>query len=170
MYDRVTVAKQSPTAIKLARLGGWIFNVAKPSAQIFNSLFNISNMIPLSVLVSLTLLPFTLGQANDSALQIAAIEAHFKQSQIVPQLLPSFNPSAILTVNFAGIGDIAPGQPLTKEQTAPTPTVTVTAANSSVQLNGKYTIAMVDADVAGSDLSKGVNHHWLINGVEITGV
>ncbi|KAG6869010.1 hypothetical protein C0993_005668 [Termitomyces sp. T159_Od127] len=116
-------------------------------------------MFPLTILASLTLLPFTLGQANGTALQLAAIEAHFKQSQIVPQLFTSFNPS---------LGDTTPGQLLTKEQTAPAPTVTVTAANSSVQLNGKYTITMVDADVVGSDLSKGVNHHWLVNGVEIT--
>ncbi|KAG6850457.1 hypothetical protein H0H93_012878 [Arthromyces matolae] len=27
---------------------------------------------------------------------------------------------------------------------------------------------MVDADVVGSDLSKGVNHHWLVNGVDIS--
>ncbi|KAG6861738.1 hypothetical protein C0995_012743 [Termitomyces sp. Mi166 len=125
-------------------------------------------MIYLTILASLTLFPFTLGQANDTTFQIAAIEAHFKQSQIVPQLLTSFDPSALLSVNFAGAGDITPGQLLTKEQSAPTPTVTVTPANSSVQLNGKYTITMVDADIVGSDLSKGVNHHWLVNGVEIT--
>ncbi|KAH0584212.1 CEN-like protein 1 [Termitomyces sp. J132] len=122
-------------------------------------------MIPLTILAYLTLVPFTLGQAN---VQVAAIEAHFKQSQIVPQLLTSFNPSALLAVNFAGVGDITPGQLLTKEQSAPTPMVTVSAANSNVQLSGKYTITMVDADVVGSDLSKGVNHHWLVNGVEIT--
>ncbi|KAG5338691.1 hypothetical protein C0989_006586 [Termitomyces sp. Mn162] len=116
-------------------------------------------MIPLTILAYLTLVPFTLGQAN---VQVAAIEAHFKQSQIVPQLLTSFNPSALLALNFAGVGDITPGQLLTKEQSAPTPMVTVSAANSSVQLSGKYTITMVDADVVGSDLSKGVNHHWLM--------
>ncbi|GLB35283.1 putative phosphatidylethanolamine-binding protein [Lyophyllum shimeji] len=89
-------------------------------------------------------------------------------TKIVPSLLPSFNPSALLTLNYAGVGDISPGQLLTKEQSAPTPAVSVTPANSTVQLNGKYTITMVDADVVGSDLSKGVNRHWLVNGVDIT--
>jgi hypothetical protein len=103
-----------------------------------------------------------------STLPIEAIEAHFSQSLIVPQLLSSFDPSALLAVNFAGVGDITPGQLLTKDQSAPTPTITVTAANASVQLNGTYTITMVDADFVGADLSKGVNRHWLINGVAIT--
>ncbi|KAG6909468.1 hypothetical protein DXG01_000454 [Tephrocybe rancida] len=121
-------------------------------------------MFSLTVLVSLALLPFTLAQSTD----VAAIEVHFKQSLIVPQLLASFEPSALLAVNFAGVGDITPGQALTKEQSAPKPTVTVTAANSTVQLDGKFTIFMVDADIVGGDLSKGENHHWLVNGVQIT--
>jgi phosphatidylethanolamine-binding protein (PEBP) family uncharacterized protein len=125
-------------------------------------------MISLPILVSLALLPFTVAQSNDPAFQVAAIEAHFKQSQIVPSVLADFNPSALLTVNYAGVGDITPGQLLTKEQSSPTPAITVTPVNSTVQLNGKYTIAMVDADVVGSDLSQGVNRHWLVNGVDVT--
>jgi hypothetical protein len=124
-------------------------------------------MISLPILVSLALIPFTLAQSSDTALQVAAIEAHFKQSQIVPSLLASFDPTALLTLNYAGVGDVTPGQLLTKEQSATTPVVTVTPVNSTVQLNGKYTIAMVDADIVGSDLSKGENRHWLINGVDI---
>jgi hypothetical protein len=125
-------------------------------------------MISLTVLVSLALVPFTLAQSTDGALQVKAIQAHFQQSQIVPSLLATFQPSALLTVNFAGLGNITPGQLLTKEQSAPTPTVTVTPANSTVTLTGNYTIAMVDADIVGSDLSKGVNRHWLVNGVTVT--
>jgi len=87
----------------------------------------------------------------------------------VPSLLPSFSPNAPLTVSYAGVGNIAPGQPLTKEQSAPNPTVTVNPANSSVSLAGNFTIMMVDADVVGSDPTKGVNHHWLVNGVQISG-
>jgi len=125
-------------------------------------------MVSFSILISLTVLPFIFAQSNDPALQIQAIEVHFKQSQIVPSLLASFDPSALLTVNFPGVGDITPGQLLTKQASAPTPIISVTPANSSIQLTGTYTIAMVDADIVGSDLSKGVNRHWLVNGVEIT--
>jgi len=124
-------------------------------------------MVFLPILSLALLLPFAQAQTNDSALQIAAIEAHFKQSQIVPQLLSSFEPSALLTVNYAGVGDITPGQPLTEDQSASAPSVTVTSANSSAQLTGKFTITMVDADIVGSDLSKGENRHWLVNGVTI---
>jgi len=125
-------------------------------------------MISLTVFISLALLPLVTAQSNDTTLELNAIKAHFTQSQIVPSLLASFDPNALLTVNFAGLGDITPGQAVTKDQSSTTPTVTVTPANSSTSLTGAFTIAMVDADIVGSDLSKGVNHHWLVNGVEIT--
>jgi len=121
------------------------------------------------ILISFALLPLAVAQSNDSALQIKAIQAHFTQAELVPSLLPSFSPSALLTVNYAGVGNITPGQPLTKEQSAPNPTVTVNPANSSVSLTGNFTVMMVDADVVGSDPAKGVNHHWLVNGVQISG-
>ncbi|KAG5645841.1 hypothetical protein DXG03_005183 [Asterophora parasitica] len=120
-------------------------------------------MISLTILVSLALLPFTLAQSSDTAIEVAGIEAHFKQSEIVPELLASFVPSALLTVNYAGVGAISPGQLLTKEESAPTPEVTVTPVNSTVALTGKYTITMVDADIVGSDLSKGANHGKVSN-------
>ncbi|TFK42868.1 phosphatidylethanolamine-binding protein [Crucibulum laeve] len=124
-------------------------------------------MIYISVL-ALALAPFVAAQSTDHALDIKAIEAHFTQSHVVPDLLSSFNPSALLSLNFAGVGDVTPGQPLTKEQVGTTPVVTVTPANSSVQLSGTYTLAMVDVDAVGADISKGVNRHWLVNGVTVS--
>lgn len=56
-----------------------------------------------------------------------------------------------------------------RTESAPTPIVSVYPANTSVALTGQFTIVMVDADIVGSDPSTGVNHHWLVNGVEITG-
>jgi hypothetical protein len=116
--------------------------------------------------ISLALLPFALAQESSD---IKAIEAHFTQSHIVPDLFASFNPSALLSLNYAGVGVVQPGQLLTKEQVAPIPTVTVTPANSSVSLNGTYTLAMVDADVVGSKYPDGQTRHWLVNGVTISG-
>jgi phosphatidylethanolamine-binding protein (PEBP) family uncharacterized protein len=52
-------------------------------------------------------------------------------------------------------------------EVGPTPTVSVTAANSSVTLDGTYTIAMIDVDVVGGDISEGVTRHWLVNGVTV---
>ena len=53
---------------------------------------------------------------NDTALGIAAIEAHFTGADLVPSLLASFDPSAVMTVNFPGVGDITPGQNLTEDR------------------------------------------------------
>ena len=53
---------------------------------------------------------------NDTALEIAAIEAHFKNAELVPSLLSTFTPTAVMTVSFTGVGAISPGQNLTKER------------------------------------------------------
>jgi len=112
---------------------------------------------------AIALVPFAVAQ--QSALGIQAIEAHFQQSHIVPDLFQSFTPDALLSLNFAGVGDVTPGQALTKDQVGTTPTVTVTPANSTVSLTGTYTLAMVDADIVGAKLPNGQTRHWLVNGV-----
>ncbi|KAF8181564.1 phosphatidylethanolamine-binding protein [Pholiota molesta] len=104
-----------------------------------------------------------------TALDIAGIKANFNQSAIVPDLLASFNPSAVLSLNFAGVGMVQPGQLFTKEQVSAAPAVTLKPADSSVSLTGNYTLVMVDADVVGSKLPGGQNRHWLVNGVTING-
>jgi len=81
--------------------------------------------------ISLALLPFALAQESSD---IKAIEAHFTQSHLVPDLFASFNPSALLSLDYAGepnfpqiltfsfwhssgVGVVQPGQLLTKERT-----------------------------------------------------
>jgi hypothetical protein len=60
-------------------------------------------MLSILVVVSLVILPFVTAQStNDTALQIKAIEAHFSASGIVPSLLTSFHPNALLAINYAG--------------------------------------------------------------------
>ena len=54
--------------------------------------------------------------SNNTAVGIEAIEAHFTQSGLVPSLLPTFDPSAVLTLSFDGVGDISPGQALTQQR------------------------------------------------------
>jgi phosphatidylethanolamine-binding protein len=51
---------------------------------------------------------------NDTALGIVAIEAHFSGAELVPSLLSSFAPSAVMNVSFSGVGAISPGQNLSK--------------------------------------------------------
>ncbi|KAK7043719.1 hypothetical protein VNI00_008331 [Paramarasmius palmivorus] len=117
-------------------------------------------------LLSLALIPFVSAQSDNVALEVEAIKAHFTQSHIVPDLLASFNPSAYMTLNYEGVGDLTPGQAISQPQSGPQPTITVQAANSSVSLDGNYTLICADADVVGTKESE-VNRHWLVNGVTI---
>ena len=54
--------------------------------------------------------------ANDAALGIVAVQAHFTGAQLVPELLSTFTPSALINVTFSGVGAITPGQNLTRER------------------------------------------------------
>ena len=61
--------------------------------------------------------PLVNAQAtNGTALEIAAIEAHFTNAKLVPDLLTTFDPSAVLTVTFSGVGVITPGQNLSTQR------------------------------------------------------
>lgn len=120
----------------------------------------------LSVLVSLAVLPFVNAQA-DNNLGVKAIEAHFDQSHITEDYLDDFEPIATLDLNFEGVGAVTPGQRLSAAESRPQPTVTVTPANSSVTLEGLYTIAMFDINTVGEELPNGPTRHWLLNGVTL---
>lgn len=122
-----------------------------------------------SAFVSVALAALVAAQANNTELGIEAIEAHFSNAGIVPSLLASFDPVAVLSLSYSGVGDIAPGQQLTKDQVAPTPSLAVTPANSTVQLTGNFTLVMADAGPVGTDESQGQTRHWLVNGVTLTG-
>ena len=73
-------------------------------------------MISLYALVSLALFSLTTAQ-SDPALEIEAIEAHFKQAAITPGLFPVFNPIAVLDLQYDGVtGPVPPGKALTKDR------------------------------------------------------
>jgi hypothetical protein len=122
----------------------------------------------LSVLVSLAVLPFVNAQA-DNNLGVKAIEAHFDQSHITEDYLDDFAPIATLELNFEGVGATTPGQRLSAAESRPQPAVTVTPANSSVTLEGLFTIAMFDINTVGEELPNGPTRHWLLNGVTLDG-
>jgi hypothetical protein len=107
------------------------------------------------------------AQSTNMQLQIEAIVAHFTNAQLIPVPIPAFNPSAILTANFGGVGSITPGQPLSADQVQAAPTLTLTPANSTVTFDGNYTVAMVDPGAVGSSASGGQTRHWLVNGATI---
>jgi phosphatidylethanolamine-binding protein (PEBP) family uncharacterized protein len=94
---------------------------------------------------------------------ISTIEADFKTFDLVPDLIPSFKPSALMTVTFPGVGPISPGQNLSMQQVASAPDVTITPANSRFPTKGNFTLMMVDARAVGTNESNGQILHWLAN-------
>jgi len=124
-------------------------------------------MVSPLVLISAAFVPFVQAQSNPT-LDIAAIEAHFAGAGLTPSLLPSFNPTAALTVTYTGVGNISPGQALTQAQVQTAPTLLLEPANSSVPFTGKYTLIMADAGPPGTDETKGQTRHWLVNGATVS--
>jgi hypothetical protein len=82
-------------------------------------MFLLATTLALSLLGSLV----NAQSANDTALGIAAIKAHFANADLVPSLLSSFAPTAVMTVTFPGVGAISPGQNLSmqRESSSPSP-------------------------------------------------
>ncbi len=94
-------------------------------------------MISVSVILSLALAPFVLGQSNNSELGIEAIEAHFTNAGIVPSLLASFDPSAVLTLSYNGVGNISPGQALTNTREFMTRLCQILMADTTLLCRGR---------------------------------
>ncbi|KAJ6513846.1 phosphatidylethanolamine-binding protein [Mycena vitilis] len=120
----------------------------------------------------LTVLSLALLSAANAAtvVDIEAIEAHFNQALLVPSLIPTFTPGAVLSLSFSGSA-ATPGQALDQKGESPhvasKPVVTVSAFNAS--LTGNFTILMADADVVGTAYgTDGVNRHWLENSVTVS--
>jgi len=123
-----------------------------------------------SSLVFLSLAALTIAQSTgNTALELAAIQAHFSQAGLVPDLLQTFAPTAVMNVTFDGVGAIQPGQAISGDQARPTPSIAITPGSSSVQLDGTFTLLMVDAGPVGSDQSQGQTRHYLVNGVTVQG-
>ncbi|KDQ18117.1 hypothetical protein BOTBODRAFT_52916 [Botryobasidium botryosum FD-172 SS1] len=121
--------------------------------------------------VALSVLLAAVASAQSTTLQLQSIEAQFAAAGLVGNndLLASFNPSAVLDANF-GSGSITPGSPQSVAGVANAPALTLTPANSSVTFSGQYTVAMVDADIVGTnEATTNQTRHWLVNGVSTSG-
>jgi len=111
---------------------------------------------------------FSVARSQSTQLQLEGIEANFENAQLVPVPIPVFEPTAILTANFQGLGSITPGQLVSRDQVTNAPELTLTPVNSTITFNGNYTVAMIDPGAVGSDQSGGQNRHWLVNGATVT--
>jgi len=108
-------------------------------------------------------LPLSQAQTSNPTLELQGITAQFINSKLVPDLLPSFTPIALLTFSYNGKA-IPAGTPQVVDDVKTTPTLTVTAANSTVQLPKAFTLAMVDPGAVG-DATTTQTRHWLVNNV-----
>ncbi|KAJ9096482.1 hypothetical protein QFC20_006425 [Naganishia adeliensis] len=121
-----------------------------------------------TALVAAAALAQTAFAQGASELQLAGVKANFEQAQLVPQFLPTFNPSALLNVSFGG-DNVLPGTPLAATAVSSMPTLTVVSgSNFSEEATSMFTVAMVDADIVGTDESGNQTRHWLANNVMLT--
>ena len=65
-----------------------------------------------SLVLALSLFTFVNAQDSNVPLEIEAIQAHFQNAGLVPDLLANFTPVAAMSVSFDGVGVIQPGQAL----------------------------------------------------------
>ncbi|KAI9056532.1 PEBP-like protein [Trametes sanguinea] len=87
---------------------------------------------------------------NSTNFTVADVEQAFQAAKIVPDVLPSFNPTAILNVvfldNTTGTSvNVTPGANLTREQNALRPQVFLTTNDTSLAQQ-TFVLAMVDPD------------------------
>jgi len=100
-----------------------------------------------------------LALAASDPTALAIVKQQFTNAHIVPDDLPSFDPTGLLTVAFKN-GTVSVGQALTQSGTSTQPNVTVQGLNST---SPKYTLMMVDFDYAGSNNTGEFYLHWLSN-------
>ncbi|KAG8765128.1 hypothetical protein FRC15_007215 [Serendipita sp. 397] len=105
------------------------------------------------------------AQANPQ-LEVESIDAQFDNSYLVPDLLATFDPVAYLTVSYNG-APVSAGTLIAVNDTQTAPTITITAANSTVTLPSTLTLAMVDPGAIGKLSTPGPTRHWLVNGVTV---
>jgi len=104
-----------------------------------------------------------------SAFDISLITQQFVNALITPSVVPVFAPNAVLNVTFSSVGTIETGQALTEAQVSTEPSLVIVgttadfASGGDLNSNTKYTMMMIDGDVAGSTNPNGVNTHYLQN-------
>ncbi|KAI9636046.1 phosphatidylethanolamine-binding protein [Dioszegia hungarica] len=114
------------------------------------------------------------AQTQATALDIAAVQAHFTQAQIAGQptyMLPTFTPQGTLGLTF-GSSSISIGQKVDQSNANSSPQIAVVPASNGSRINAQsiYTVAMVDADIVGTNAqTTPLTRHWLVNNVMLQG-
>ncbi|KAG6916707.1 hypothetical protein DXG01_005656 [Tephrocybe rancida] len=120
-----------------------------------------------SVALVLAFLPAVINAQTDSPL-LSNITQAFSQAQIVPDLLPSFAPTALVNVAFppavvsknSQAVDIDTGTLLTQNQTSIEPALFLVAGDNTTSLAGNqsFVLALVDPDASSPDSDTDKTH------------
>ncbi|RDB20111.1 OV-16 antigen [Hypsizygus marmoreus] len=97
----------------------------------------------------LSLLPRVLAQANSPLL--TNVTQAFSQAQIVPDVLPSFAPTALANITFSASTanqslNVTPGAVFTEAQTANEPGFSLISSSTGLVANETFVLALVDPD------------------------
>ncbi|CAE6487260.1 unnamed protein product [Rhizoctonia solani] len=107
-----------------------------------------------------------------SPLAIAVALENFKNAKIVPDVVPTFNPSGLMTLNFTtGVGRPDIGQLVSRSNVSDTPLLMIRGSEAAeAQTSGpfnvttiRYTVLCIDGNTAGSSNPGGYNLHYLEN-------
>ncbi|KAG8906795.1 hypothetical protein FRB99_006062 [Tulasnella sp. 403] len=106
--------------------------------------------------------------APANPVDIALVKQQFVNALLTPSVVPVFNPVALLNVTFPSTGPITTGQAVSQEASGAEPTLAIIGTDASFATGGfnntvKYTVIMIDGDVAGATNPNGVNTHYLQN-------
>ncbi|KAG8917593.1 hypothetical protein FRC01_002350 [Tulasnella sp. 417] len=113
--------------------------------------------------------------APATPLELAVIKQQFVQALLTPDVVPVFDPTALLNVSFPATGPITAGEAVTQPNSGAEPTITVVGksrtdaafgAGGALNSASKYTLIMIDGDYAGAPHPDGVNAHYLQNDFE----
>jgi len=108
-----------------------------------------------------------------SPLAVAVVIEQFKNAKIVPDILPTFNPTGLCNLNYTGyINKTQVGDTLPKSLTATAPINVYIHGTAAAEATAggpfnvttiKYTVLIIDAGPPGSTNPQGYNLHWLAN-------
>jgi len=94
---------------------------------------------------------------------LATVKQQFINAKIVPDVIPSFNPIALLHPTFAS-GLATVGEPESQTNVSTKPEIHIAGTVSST---AKFTLLMIDGNYVGSTNPQGLNLHYLQNNVVI---
>ncbi|CCO27829.1 hypothetical protein BN14_01817 [Rhizoctonia solani AG-1 IB] len=107
-----------------------------------------------------------------SPLAVAVAVENFKNAKIVTDVVPTFTPSGLMTLNFTtGVGRPAIGEAVARTNVSGAPVLMIRGTEESeAQAGGpfnvtttRYTVLCIDGNTAGSSNPTGYNLHYLEN-------